>query len=365
MEYQSIRRYKKQRKPGKLNDMWMLLLIVIVLVIVGLFGMSLFKVGLFKDRPTTSDTEETSGNVSESETAVTTVEEETTADEKIPPISFKNVTVSSDEVHRGLLVLIDADHPYVFPNDITFMDNTVSASIEYDTLENKDKLIVSIYNTRKIYVDGYGVASAYVMLRLDVIEKVSEFLKAFSVKNNDNSALITGGYRSYSSQADLAEKNEGAAKPGCSDFHTGTTFTVQKYAGGVQSDLLSAAHGGWLKSNMCNYGFIMRYPSYAQEKTGYNIPSQLRYVGNVSATFIMNSGICLEEYLELLRTEFNTPDSPLLVSCNDGWDYVVYYTPVTEEGDVTLSVPSELEYTISGDNIGGIIVTAKVRERKQ
>ena len=50
------------------------------------------------------------------------------------------------------------------------------------------------------------------------------------------------------------------------------------------------------------YGFILRYPADKQEITGVMYePWHFRYVGEEAAQYIMEHGICLEEFLALYQ----------------------------------------------------------------
>ena len=54
----------------------------------------------------------------------------------------------------------------------------------------------------------------------------------------------------------------------------------------------------WLMEHCAEYGFILRYPQGKEEITGIIWePWHYRYVGVEAATEIMQSGLCLEEYL--------------------------------------------------------------------
>ena len=56
--------------------------------------------------------------------------------------------------------------------------------------------------------------------------------------------------------------------------------------------------------NSWRYGFILRYPNSKSESTGIIYePWHYRYVGIDIATEIYDSGLCLEEYLEMLTRE--------------------------------------------------------------
>lgn len=55
----------------------------------------------------------------------------------------------------------------------------------------------------------------------------------------------------------------------------------------------------WLMEHCAEYGFILRYPTDKSDITGIGYePWHYRYVGREAAQFMMEKGICLEEYLE-------------------------------------------------------------------
>ena len=52
----------------------------------------------------------------------------------------------------------------------------------------------------------------------------------------------------------------------------------------------------WLDAHCAEYGFIKRYPTRKLLLTGWDEPWHYRYVGVEAATFIMEHGICYEEF---------------------------------------------------------------------
>ena len=74
----------------------------------------------------------------------------------------------------------------------------------------------------------------------------------------------------------------------------------------------------------------------------------------------MENGICLEQYIELMRMyPFN--GEHLLITDYNAEMYEIYYVSKDMESEFTqVPVPKDKSYTISGDNIGGFIVTVKV-----
>ena len=113
----------------------------------------------------------------------------------------------------------------------------------------------------------------------------------------------------------------------------------------------------WLSENAYKYGFILRYPADKTDVTGYDYESwHYRFVGRYHATAIAESGLCFEEYLELIRD--HSHDNPLTFTADNGNTYQVYY--VAYSGNPTsVPVPKNNPYTISGDNMNGFIVTVE------
>ena len=64
----------------------------------------------------------------------------------------------------------------------------------------------------------------------------------------------------------------------------------------------STATQQWLMAHCTEYGFILRYPADKQDITGVMYePWHFRYVGKEAAAYIMENGLCLEEFLDLYK----------------------------------------------------------------
>ena len=69
------------------------------------------------------------------------------------------------------------------------------------------------------------------------------------------------------------------------------------------------------------------------------------------------NNLCLEEYIDLLRKDYSYSDKPLEYSY-EGVDYLIYFCPAQSSESVTfVPVPASGEYTVSGNNVDGFIVT--------
>lgn len=112
----------------------------------------------------------------------------------------------------------------------------------------------------------------------------------------------------------------------------------------------------WIIENCASYGFIVRYPDDKESVTGQSgCVWHLRYVGRVHASIMEQNNLCLEKYNDWLKSY--TIDTETLVYELDGVQYEIYYTAYM--GDSTsVRVPVSGNYTISGNNIDGFVVTA-------
>ena len=161
---------------------------------------------------------------------------------------------------------------------------------------------------------------------------------------------------------DEQTKISSSVAAGYSEHHTGLVFSLSLSKNSLNMEM--SEYADFLE--MCHlYGFIQRYPDGKSKLTGVsNYGECLRYVGVAHATYMAENGLCLEEYVDLLRKNHTstkgTDGKHLAVDTNrDGTaDYAVYYVPKNGSADLTtVYIPSGMSYTVSGDNMGGFIVT--------
>jgi D-alanyl-D-alanine carboxypeptidase len=79
---------------------------------------------------------------------------------------------------------------------------------------------------------------------------------------------------------------------------------IDKVRSSMNYDWMDQEFFKYLDSICANYGFIKRYPGNKLPLTGWNEPWHYRYVGVEAATFIMEHGICYEEFYKHYRPEF-------------------------------------------------------------
>ena len=94
-------------------------------------------------------------------------------------------------------------------------------------------------------------------------------------------------------------------RPQASDHQTGLGCDVVSKAWcdtSMNEKFARTKEAQWMAAHCAEYGFILRYPEDKTEITGINFePWHLRYVGIPAASYIMENGLCLEEFHDQLQ----------------------------------------------------------------
>lgn len=125
---------------------------------------------------------------------------------------------------------------------------------------------------------------------------------------------LKSAYRSYQTQKTMynnrLKKNKGkddgwVSQPGSSDHQTGLGCDVVPKSWrdkAMNGKMGKEAECIWMAEHCQEYGFILRYPEDKEEITEINYePWHMRYVGIPAATYIMENGLCLEEFTDQLQ----------------------------------------------------------------
>lgn len=271
----------------------------------------------------------------------------------LPP-DYKYITAGTADTKSGTLILVNGAHPFVF-------DNRPGA---FGVGEN-----TSVYYAK---TGSYSVRDINVSMNEEAITALNDMLDAFSaVQGGKKSIIITQGLRSYDEQqemlelkiAQLGENQTIAQKPGFSEHHTGYAMDISLYIDSVMDTFTGEGEYAWIFENAHKYGFVLRYPADKEAVTGISYESwHFRYVGVPHAEYMYKNNLTLEEYVDTLALY---PFESAHLSVTDevsGAEYEIYSVPVSAEG-VQVPVPSvsdgSVEYSLSGDNNGHVIVTVK------
>ncbi len=182
----------------------------------------------------------------------------------------------------GYLVPKDGKPIIQYENGIAYINGVLIANKTYALPED--------YNPNGLHPDAKAA-----------FEQMKEAAAAEGI-----SLKIVSGYRSYSLQSktynnyvsrdgqDLADRY--SARPGHSEHQSGLAMDINA----CENWFADSPEGIWLAAHCAEYGFIIRYPKDKEAETGYMYePWHIRYLGTELAAAVTQSGLCLEEYLDI------------------------------------------------------------------
>lgn len=174
--------------------------------------------------------------------------------------------------------------------------------------------------------DGYVPQLSTLSNELEFDSRAIGYLEDMlaAAKKDGYELVVCSGYRSVEFQSELFEQQvekqqaQGelnyaeaveAAKtvvtyPGHSEHNLGLAADIVcKNYQLLDDGFANRPEAKWLMDHCAEYGFILRYPEDKMDVTGVIYESwHFRYVGQESASYIMDHGLCLEEYLALAKS---------------------------------------------------------------
>lgn len=245
------------------------------------------------------------------------------------------------------------------PNTQINMGNLILVNDYYEYKGDSSDITI-IYESKNEF---YSVSSYEDSAKPIVIENLNLMLEGFHTATNKTDINIISGFRTRELQQQLYNEGDATyvARPGHSEHETGYAIDFGLYDGQYSSQFDGTGEYEWILQNCYKYGFILRYPLGMEGLTQINYePWHYRYIGKPHAYYIWQNNICLEQYIELMRMyPFN--GEHLIITDYNADMYEIYYVakdPMAEYTEVP--VPKDKPYEISGDNIGGFIVTVKI-----
>ncbi len=304
---------------------------------VSLVGLGGYTLKVMADRVTTVGSAEV--------IEVTDINDEESSDENSVPEGYTTISVDTKSMYEGDLILVNNDYEY----HPTGKEDLVE--IGKMNKETESDWVLVNEEDYKIIRTAYQ----------PMADMMHDFVEATDLKT----VMIYGSYRSTEFQKELYEndlKEKGGeestlvAKPGFSEHETGYAFDFTRT---TDFEYDGTGEYEWYTKNCYKYGFILRYPEGKSELTHIEYePWHFRYVGLPHAAYMTRYGICLEEYIEILRNTYSFDSVHLEIIDDDGNTSEVYYVPADSSSDKTeIPVPTDFKYTISGNNLDGFIVT--------
>ncbi|AOH54410.1 hypothetical protein ABE28_008595 [Peribacillus muralis] len=242
------------------------------------------------------------------------------------PKNTQQKKISKEQIYQGNLLLVNSEYP------------VHQKSVKSDILD--------LFGHKEL-TKGYGILDSEMKLSENVAQ---EFLKMISAAEKDgvHHFLINSGYRDLNEQREIYQKAgpDYALPAGYSEHNLGLSLDV----GSSQMKMSEAPEGKWIEKNAWKYGFILRYPRDKIDITGIQYePWHIRYVGLPHSAIMHKKNFALEEYLKYLKKE------KMASAIVNGIKYTISYYFVSE--NMTIKVPKNNNYDISGNNIDGVIVT--------
>ncbi len=211
--------------------------------------------------------------------------------EDIPAFNNKNATIDDSEKSVEPCKVTDFSG-WNKSCDLNLLvinkDNAISDSYKFPLVDFNGKPINSeimsplesmINDAKKDNINIY-VSSGYRSVERQTVlynRKVSYFLKK--------------GFSKAQAEIEVAKI---VAKPKTSEHHTGLAIDFNS----IKDSFCKTKEYDWLLKNSYKYGFILRYPKNKSDITNVIFePWHFRYVGLENAKYIMENGICLEEFI--------------------------------------------------------------------
>lgn len=307
------RQYEQQKKEKIVFALFVVVIIVLILIAILVFKNAI-------DKGEANDTQ--------SDTTTTAAPETTEPPEVLD--NFLKEMCDKDQIHTGELIFCDAAHSFTAPIELA-----------------------DVYSGRTKFQKGTKTLYSY-YLPDSTSSKLSAVALAALNKMADDFYNTTGNYDLY------VDKTYDSSATG--DHATGLAFDLSVFTIDQKHYALDDAAASpdfeWIFGNYYKYGFVMVAPEHSGERHYH-----FRYVGIPAATYMFENNIGLGDFLTLLRETHAFADGKTnAVSVTaDGGVYEMYYVEAAS-GDIT-SVPvpeSTLFFTVSGDNMNGFIVIARM-----
>lgn len=259
------------------------------------------------------------------------------------PADYQTIELSHDDVYRGDLILIRSDIPCK----------------NFETEE-----MTRLYDLKE---RSYQLGNADIRLKREAAEALDVMLKDFCKAVGSNDINVISGFRSVELQQKLFEEKtelcgekeaqRWVARPGYSEHHSGYAVDFGIYRNGASSKFNGKGKYRWLQAHAHEYGFVLRYATEKEKTTGIAGESwHFRYVGVPHACYMKQKQMCLEEYERHIK-DYSYRSKHMRVTDGRGKQYEVYYVKA-EQNITEVPVPRDADYTVSGNNVDGFIVTA-------
>ena len=243
--------------------------------------------------------------------------------------STTTITLSENNLYSGNLLVLD----------------------ENNTFKGTPSLVnLQSYSGRSKKTEQEGGGNTYTILSANrtgfmatdaAASALNKMLGAFYKSAKDDNIFIAAAYNKTDEDTQKAVYSSGEAFEHMY-FHDYDTNKMndQRSIAGVQ--LYS-----WIYTNAYKYGFVT---------VGGSDSNVFRYVGIVHSNAMKQNNLSFDQYIENIKQY--TPDSPLKVTAS-GVSYAISFLAK----DAEHIIPEKYEYTVSGNNVDGYIITVNLSKK--
>ena len=351
-QYPAVRHRSRKKKAGAVG-----ILIFVMLLILLLFAAVIIYLisnpGIFQpsSQPVSETTQETTETTSETPETVpeTEPETETQPERSDTDFTYTDLILTEKDMHSGTLILVNSQYPYDFDIDVETQ---------------------TFYGNKN---NSYKISGIHIEMEVEAMRRFNMMMAAFQEETDHDDLLVYDASRSYKEQEQIyfeeleqvGEKyaSQNVAMPGHTDHHTFYAVDLLVFTEEGRSFALGEGaakeYDDWMKKNAHEYGFVIRYPESKRDRFKVICEdSHYRYVGLPHSYYMDSAHLCLEEYIDALRS-FPKDGKHLHVADNMGVSWEIYFVPAT--GDLTaVPVPAGYEYTVSGNNVDGFVIAVRL-----
>lgn len=253
--------------------------------------------------------------------------------------------LSESDKYTGDLILVNSEYPY---------------HVE----ENSEG--IQLVDVEAAKSGDYILSQPDIQLAGRVVAPLDQMIAACEAETGSHLTGITSAYRSVERQQEIYEEYTAeygleyaqayVANPGYSEHHTGLAMDLGiYYADGSADSFSDSAEAVWYADNSYRFGFVLRYEASKTDITGIsNEEWHFRYVGIPHAYYMYEHDLCLEEYVDWLRNN-SSESSPVVQACGEE-TYGIFFTT-----DAAASLPAGSEYSVSGNNVDGYVITYRMQ----
>jgi zinc D-Ala-D-Ala dipeptidase/carboxypeptidase len=245
----------------------------------------------------------------------------------------KMITLQKENIYKGNLILVNAEHPLRFFPEEGF----IPADVKFPKILMKNdaaNILQLILNKIRCYDEIIPVSG---------FRSVSEQRQIYADSLRDHGESFTKKY---------------VALPGHSEHQTGLAIDL-----GIKKEVIDFIRPDFPYEGICQefrkmairYGFVERYQRAKEKITGIaHEPWHFRYVGYPHSDLMNTNHLSLEEYVDFLK-KFEYGKQHLQTEVH-GKQIEVFYVPA-EGTQSTILIPEQSVYQVSGNNVDGFIIT--------